>query len=123
MNEKLDVTLILVLGSIPLYIYIFEIDLSPNVVLISAAQQTDSVFYICIYMHMHPVFHTLFHCGLSQDIEHSSLCCSAGPCLPPVCTSLHLLTPNPNPFSPSPASPSAVTGLFSLSVSLSLFSR
>ena len=24
----------------------------------------------------------LFHCGLSQDIKYSSLCCAVGPCLP-----------------------------------------
>ena len=40
--------------------------------LISAVQQSDSV--ICI------LFPILFHYGLSQDIECSSLCYTGGPC-------------------------------------------
>ena len=37
--------------------------------LISTVQQSDSVIHI---------FHILFHCGLSQDIEYSSLCYTVG---------------------------------------------
>ena len=50
--------------------------------LISAVQQSDSV--ICI------LFHTLFHYGLSQDIEYISLCSRALLPIHPICGSLHL---------------------------------
>ena len=30
--------------------------------------------YVCV------LFHNLFHYGLKQDIDHSSLCCIVGPC-------------------------------------------
>ena len=36
--------------------------------------------YIYIYIHTHIYFQILFHYGLSQDIEYSSLCCTVGPC-------------------------------------------
>ena len=39
--------------------------------LISAVQQSDCYIYI--------LFHILFHYGLSQDIECSSLCYTVGP--------------------------------------------
>ena len=42
--------------------------------LISAVQQSDSV------MHIYILSHILLHYGLSQDIEHSSLCYTVGPC-------------------------------------------
>ena len=45
-----------------------QVSLNYNVVLITAVQQSDSIKYICI------LFHILFHCGLSQEIEYSSLC-------------------------------------------------
>ena len=32
------------------------------------------------HTHTHILFHILFHCGLSQDIEYSSLCYIVGPC-------------------------------------------
>ena len=38
--------------------------------LISAEQQSDSVIHIYIYI----LFHSLFHYGLLQNIEYSSLC-------------------------------------------------
>ena len=60
-----------------------------NVVLISAVQQSDSV------IHTYILFHILFHYGLSQDIEYSSLCYPVGPCwlliLYNIYNSLHLL--------------------------------
>ena len=37
--------------------------------------------YICVYI----LFHTLSHYGLSQDIEHSSLCSAVGSCLSILC--------------------------------------
>ena len=37
-----------------------------------------------LYTYRHSSFHILFHYGLSQDIEYSSLCYTVGPCcLPP----------------------------------------
>ena len=39
-----------------------------NFVLIFAAQQSDSIIHVDILSHV------LFHYGLSQDIEYSSLC-------------------------------------------------
>ena len=48
--------------------------------LVSAVQQSDSVIHIYIYI----LFHILFHYGLSQDIEYSSLCSTVGPCCLPI---------------------------------------
>ena len=42
--------------------------------LITAVQQSDSV------IHTYILFHFLFHYGLSQDIEYSSLCYTVEPC-------------------------------------------
>ena len=58
--------------------------------LISAVQQRDSV------IHLYVIFPILFHYGLSQGIEYSSLCYTVGPCwLSILCvTSLHLLISN-----------------------------
>ena len=55
-------------------VYFIEAWLIYSVVLISAVQHSDSVIHICI------LFHILFHYGLSQDIEYSSLCHRVGPC-------------------------------------------
>ena len=44
--------------------------------LISAKQQSDSDIYIYIYTFKK----ILFHYGLSQDTEYSSLCYTVGPC-------------------------------------------
>ena len=71
--------------------YFTEVQLIYNVVLISAVQRSDSVIHIYI------VFHILFHYGLSQDIEHSSLCYTVGPCY----NSLHLLIPDFQSILPS----------------------
>ena len=99
--------------------FLFLLLLIYHVVLISAVQQSDSVIHICI------LFLILFHYGLSQDIESSSLCYTVGPC----CLSiLYILvcicysqTPNLSLFYPS--SPLATTSLISVSVSLFLFCR
>ena len=61
--------------------------------------------YTHIYIHY---FCILVHCGLSQDIEYSSLCYTAGLCclaIICICTSLHLLIPNSqsNPHPPPPS--------------------
>lgn len=45
-----------------------------NVVLIFG----DLVIQLYIYIHI--LFHIIFHCGLLQDIGHSSLCYTMGPC-------------------------------------------
>ena len=64
-----------------------------NVVLISAVQQSGSL------LHMYFLFHILFHCGLSKDIEYSSLCYTVGPnIIHSIYNSLHLLTPNSQSF-------------------------
>ena len=44
--------------------------------LISAVQQSDS-----LYIYTYIIFHILFHYGLSQDIECSSLCYTVGFCM------------------------------------------
>ena len=66
--------------------------------LIFAVQQSDSVIYTHAYIDI--LFHVLFHYGLSQEAECSSLCPTAVLavslfCI--LCTSLHL------PLHPSPA--------------------
>ena len=43
-------------------------------VLISAVQQNDSV------IPLHILFHILFHCGLSEDTEHNSMCYAVESC-------------------------------------------
>ena len=35
---------------------------------------------IQLYIYMHILFHGLFHDGLLQDVEYSSLCSTVGPC-------------------------------------------
>ena len=52
---------------------------------ISAVQQSDSVIHINI------LFHILFHDGLSQDSEYSSLCYNRTLFLYPLYNSLHVL--------------------------------
>ena len=80
-----------------------------------------SYTYICIYI----FFHVLFHYGLSQDIEYSSLCYTEGPyCLSiSVYTSLHPLILNSLYYHLPPPSPLATTSLFSMSLILFLFHR
>ena len=53
---------------------LIKIELIYNVVLVSAVQQSDSV------IHIHKFFNILFHYGLPQNIEYSSLCYTVGPC-------------------------------------------
>ena len=40
---------------------------------------------------MYILFCTLFHCGLSQNIEHSSLCYAVGPVVDQSVKSMHLI--------------------------------
>ena len=62
-----------------------------NVLLISTVQQNDSVIHVYLLF-----FYILFHFGLSQDTEYSSLCYMVGPCCSSSskCNNLHLLAPN-----------------------------
>ena len=55
----------------------------PNVlnVLVSSAQQSDSAMHMYIYI----LFQILFYYGLLQDVDYSSLCYTAGPCLSVFC--------------------------------------
>ena len=68
--------------------------------LISTVQQSDSVMHIYIYT----IFHVLFHYGLSQDTEYSSLCYTVGPCLSSlyvivcICSSQLHISPSPCPL-------------------------
>lgn len=70
---------------------------------------THTCIHKHIYMHTHicyTLFHILFHYGLLQDVEHSSLCHTVGPyCL----SILHIVfcicysqTPNLSLFMPFP---------------------
>ena len=49
-------------------------------VLISAVQQSNSYIYIYMYPNIYILFHIIFHYGLFQDIEYSSLCYTVEPC-------------------------------------------
>ena len=46
-----------------------------NIVLISAIQQSDSVIHVYTFFSK-----IIFHYGLSQNTEYSSLCYTVGPC-------------------------------------------
>ena len=56
--------------------------------LVSGVQQSDSVFYINIYISI--LLHMLFDYRLLQDIEHSSLCYTVGPCWLPFFFFFHI---------------------------------
>ena len=56
------------------FFFLIEVQLIYNVVLISAVQQSDSVKHMYVYIYI------LFHYGLSQDIESTSLRYPVGPC-------------------------------------------
>ena len=52
---------------------------------------------ICVYVYIYLIFHTLFHYGLSKDIEYNSLCYTYDLVVYSMYNSLHLLTWNPTP--------------------------
>ena len=56
------------------FFFITEVQLIYNV-LISAVQQRE----FC-YAYLYILFHILFHYGLSEDTDYSSLCSTVGPC-------------------------------------------
>ena len=60
-----------------LILFLIEVQLIYNVVLIAAVQQSDSVIHIYIYTHS---FSYSFHYDLSWAIEYSSPCYTVGPC-------------------------------------------
>ena len=76
--------------------------------------------YMCIYIHI--LFHILSHYGLSQDMEHGSLCYTIGPCFLSIsyllvcicyCQAPHLSLPHLT-------SPLGSTNLFSIFESVSV---
>ena len=52
---------------------------------------------IQLYLHIYILFHILFHYGLLQDIEYSSLCYTVGPCCLSILYILSLTTTLPPP--------------------------
>ena len=56
------------------FLNFIKVQLTYNVVLIFAVQKSDSVIHTHTDTHTHTHIYILFHYGLSQDIEHSSLC-------------------------------------------------
>ena len=60
------------------------------------------------------LFHILFHYGLSQDVEYSSLCYTGRPCLSVLKMSLHLLTSNSQSIPPPLLTHFATTSLVSV---------
>ena len=74
-----------------------------------------------LYIYLSTLFHTLFHCGLSQDIEYSSLCYAVGPCcLFNLCIIFASVIPN-SQSTPLPPSPSHLATARLFSVSMSMF--
>ena len=67
-------------------------------------------------MYIYVLFYILFHYGLSQDTEYSSLCYTVGPCgLSILYVIVCIYQPQtPSPSLPHPASPLATTSLFSM---------
>ena len=67
------------------FFFLTEVQLGYNVILVSDAQQSDSVLYIHIYVYIHTceyisLFQILFPYRLLENIEHSSLCYTVGLC-------------------------------------------
>ena len=58
-------------------------------------QQSDACIYICvcIYIHTHTLFQTLFHYRLLQDIKYSSLYYTVNTCLSFTYRDVYLLIP------------------------------
>ena len=78
------------------------------------------------YTYIYILFHILSsQDGLSQDIEYSSLCYTAGPCCLSILYIVICICSSQIPNSSLPNSPSllATTSLFSMSVSLFLFHK
>jgi len=86
------------------------------IVVIAAVQQSDSIIHIYVLSHI------VFHYGLSQDIEHSSLYYVVGPCFLAILYKRVCLceSQTSNSSLTHPHSALAITGLISKSVSLFL---
>ena len=87
--------------------------------LVSGLEQRDSV----IYTHI-DVFHTLFHYGLLQDIEHGPPFHTPGPCSSVLYIAVCICySQTPSLSLPHPLAPLIAVNLFSMSVSLFLFCK
>ena len=97
-----------------------EVQLIYDVVLVSSAQQSDSVTHVYISI----LFQILFHYSLLQDIEYSSVLYSRSLLFTYfIYSRVYMLSQTPN-LSPVPAPPSPfVTLVSSISVGLFLFCK
>ena len=96
-----------------------------NVVIVSSVQQNDLVLYmcVCIYIYMF-FFQIIFHFRLLKGIDYSSLCSLVGPC----CLSILYVYSSVCESTPhfsfiAPPSPLVTISLFSMPMSLFLFSK
>ena len=88
-----------------------------HVVAKSRTRLSDFHFRTCIYI----LFHFIFNCGLSQDVEYSFLCYrGALLSIYSIYNSLHLLIPNSQPI---PSLPCDNHSLLSMPVNLLLFHK
>ena len=85
--------------------FFIEVQLTYNVVLVSGVEQSNSVYVcvcVCVCIHTYILFYIIFHYGLLQETEYSSLCYIVRTC----CSSiLHIQFVSANPkllFYPSP---------------------
>lgn len=104
-------------ASLCFYLFIIEAWLVHNVVLSCGVQQSDSLMRVSVYTRL---FHILFRCGFSEDLDHNSLRLPQAlflthpPCRVCICGSQ---TPHVSP----PAPPLVTTSLLSMTVRLFLF--
>ena len=59
-----------------LILFLIEVQLTYSSVLEIGLQQSASVvcLHICVYIYMYILFQIIFHCGLFENIEYSSIC-------------------------------------------------
>ena len=78
---------------------------------------STTYIYIRVYTHTYTLH---FYCGLSQNVEYSSLCCIVGPCLSILLYILVCIckSQTPNPSLPQPSFSPLATSLFSIWVCL-----
>ena len=76
----------LLLYTTPLGFLKIEVELIYNVALVFAVQQSDSAYiYIYMYINLYPYSAFILFCyGLSQNVDYSCLCYTAGPCCSPI---------------------------------------
>ena len=85
------------------YIYIIYIKLYQSIIalqfFVNLCHTVKAFNHIVVVVYI--LFHILFHYGLSQGIEHSSLCYAVGPCLFILYINcLYLLIPNSQSIPP-----------------------